>query len=673
MTIYKQLALITGSIQTKEQLHQQLVQIFGEYIKIESYAVDESVPLSFTNKMIVYSSHAVKDETTNLHITGCREIISKRTANYDYIDQLFLLKKNTKVLYVNDSFESAAEAIDNLLHLGMDHLEYIPYSKSLPVPFQIDAAVTPGENELVPSFITHTINLGVRLIDIHTIIQIADFFQLPEATVTSVTNRYLKKIIDLSQKLSSISQKAKSLNHFLEKVVDGVNDGILAFTANGQITVFNEGLSRMTGWSADQAIGKELTRIFKDEKMAEFLLYGQEEGNQYFSFAHSNAMVSRFYLKDEKTIVATFKDVDETIKMEKLRHTDLQKKGYLSKYSFHDIIGNSSILETTKKTAGKLAAVEWPILIFGETGTGKELFAGAIHQASPRKDKAFVAVNCSALSEDLLESELFGYEEGSFTGAKKGGKKGLFEQADGGTLFLDEIGDISSKLQARLLRVLEEMEVRRIGGDKHIPINVRIIAATNKDLHAKTMDGSFRADLYHRLKVLYLQLPSLTERKEDIPLLIRHYLNEMNKQDLVLLPETFRLLMDYHWPGNVRELKNMIQYVVTVADDQVLPGHLPIQLQTEETPVLSDKKREWVSLLQIISKGNAERQSVGRKSLSAQLPPTCKLTEQQIRTRLKELQSLGYIVIYKGRRGSQMTSAGEKFLSENIHAVTLHD
>lgn len=237
--------------------------------------------------------------------------------------------------------------------------------------------------------------------------------------------------------------------------------------------------------------------------------------------------------------------------------------------SFKDIIHQSDIMEKLILSAQHYASSNSTILIRGETGSGKELFARAIHNASPRHDNIFLAINCTAIPDTLLESELFGYEEGTFTGANKGGKLGLFELASGGTLFLDEIGDISSTLQAKLLRVLQEHRVRRIGGNREIPINVRIISATNCNLEQMVKDGLFRQDLYYRLNVIPLYLPPLRERKEDIRLLANYLfqstVNNINTSIKSISQEAFEKLTNYDYPGNVRELSNIIERAINVA------------------------------------------------------------------------------------------------------------
>lgn len=232
------------------------------------------------------------------------------------------------------------------------------------------------------------------------------------------------------------------------------------------------------------------------------------------------------------------------------------------RYSFQSILGTSVQMQQVKSLALRTASNDFSVLITGETGTGKEVFASAIHYASKRKDKPFIRINCAAIPSELLESELFGYEEGSFTGARRGGKKGKFELANGGTLFLDEIGDMPLVMQAKILRVLQERELERVGGGASIPIDVRVIAATNKDLEQEVSAGQFRSDLYFRLNVISISLPPLRKRPEDIDSYIDGFLGELNEKfhtDVTITPKARKQFRQYSWPGNVRELKNIIE------------------------------------------------------------------------------------------------------------------
>lgn len=252
---------------------------------------------------------------------------------------------------------------------------------------------------------------------------------------------------------------------------------------------------------------------------------------------------------------------------------------------FKHIIGNSIIIKNLKEQACKIASTDSTVLIRGESGTGKELFAQGIHNASLRQSGPLVIVNCSALPENLLESEMFGYEDGAFTGAKRGGKQGKFEMADKGTLFLDEVGDLPLPLQSKLLRVLEDSRVERIGSCTHPKkVNVRIITATNRNLEDMIAQGTFRQDLYFRLNVIPLHIPPLRQRREDIPLIIEHFLrlyaNRYGHPIKQFTPEAICALQEYHWPGNIRELRNIIEYIITITDEKVIKReNLPEQFK----------------------------------------------------------------------------------------------
>ncbi|NLC77691.1 MAG: sigma 54-interacting transcriptional regulator [Clostridia bacterium] len=243
-------------------------------------------------------------------------------------------------------------------------------------------------------------------------------------------------------------------------------------------------------------------------------------------------------------------------------------------YTFDNLIGRGERIKWLKREAQVAARTNSTILISGESGTGKELLAHAIHCASPRRNAPFIKVNCAAVPEHLLESELFGYEEGSFTGAKKGGKLGKFELADGGTIFLDEIGDMPLAMQAKLLRVLQEREVEKIGRTDVVRVDVRVIAATNKDLEQMVKDKEFREDLYYRLNVIDLHLPALRDRREDIPLLIEHFLKtlgtELGRKIKGITPQAESLLVQYDWPGNIRELRNSLERAIALSMNDVL-------------------------------------------------------------------------------------------------------
>jgi transcriptional regulator with PAS, ATPase and Fis domain len=267
--------------------------------------------------------------------------------------------------------------------------------------------------------------------------------------------------------------------------------------------------------------------------------------------------------------VETLEDVTKIREYENIIRVKLAEKGYVAHFTFNDIIGKSSAIKETVRLAEKFAEVDSIILIEGESGTGKEVFAQAIHAASNRSRGPFVAVNCGAIPDSLIESELFGYYPGAFSGARRGGKDGLFTQAHTGTIFLDEISETSQSFQTTLLRVIQEMEVRPLGSDKVIPIDIRIIVATNRKLKQEVDQGNFRRDLYYRLNILRLNIPPLRYRKEDIPHLSRHFIQHNTSKlckDISISQRAMSALKRYDWMGNIRELQNVIERLCVTCD-----------------------------------------------------------------------------------------------------------
>lgn len=311
------------------------------------------------------------------------------------------------------------------------------------------------------------------------------------------------------------------------------------------------------------------------EAMAEAISITDTDGNQVYENQLYERMISRGnteIVADEKDVVfdqevlgkvTVYHDISEINRLKReLDKLNQKLRKVEVKYTFKDIIGKDSEMQRVLKTAQVAAATPATIMLRGESGTGKEIIANAIHNASKRRNEKFIKINCSSIPEELLESELFGYKEGAFTGARRGGRKGLFQEADGGTLFLDEIGDVSSKMQVKLLRVLQEKEIMPVGSTEAIDVDVRIICATNKPLEEMIERGEFREDLYYRLNVFPLFIPPLRERKEDIGLISQYLLNQYNefydRNVNMIEPEAVELLKTSDWPGNVRELENVL-------------------------------------------------------------------------------------------------------------------
>lgn len=384
--------------------------------------------------------------------------------------------------------------------------------------------------------------------------------------------------------------KQKEILSTLKAIINSTDDAISVVNEKGIHTLVNDAYTRLIGLTEQDVLGKSSNiDIAEGESMHMKVLKTRQPVHGIRMKVGPNKKevlvnVAPVCVDGRlKGSVAVIHDLSEIRNLtEELNQFKKRIRHLEAKYTFDDIIGKSRTMIIAKEQAIKAAKTPATVLLHGESGTGKELFAHAIHNHSPRKNRQFIRVNCSALTETLLESELFGYEGGAFTGASKKGRKGLFEEADRGTIFLDEIGMMSLNLQAKLLRVLQEKEIIRVGGNEPIDIDVRIISATNINLEKAVKNGNFREDLYYRLYVIPIFIPPLRERKEDITPLVSHIIRKCNQEFgrniRNISPEVIKVLLTYSWPGNIRELENVIERAVInmkVNDGLLKQDHLP--------------------------------------------------------------------------------------------------
>ena len=403
--------------------------------------------------------------------------------------------------------------------------------------------------------------------------------------------------INEARRALELMQAEKERAEQLKTITDFVHDGIISIDEKERIVLINNTAKALFNLD-DSNIGDRVQDVVPNTRLHEVVRTGQAQIGELQDIGKAKITTNRIPIVVDgkiKGVVATFNDVTELQRLERNIRIKLSKKGFLAKYSFDDIIYSSDLMERTIKRAKMYSPYDSPILIMGRTGVGKELFAQSIHNYSDRSSRPFVAINCAALPPSLIESELFGYVEGAFTGANRKGKAGLFELAHSGTIFLDEISELPLKLQGRLLRVLQEKEVMRIGDDKVIPIDVRIICATNRDLMKLVKEGKFREDLYYRINILSLRIPSLNERKEDIETLakffLKKYAEKYNKRIEEIDEDLLAYLRQYDYRGNVRELEGIIERAVVLATGRKL-GLSNIKLSHRNTPVEGDKARE---------------------------------------------------------------------------------
>ena len=388
------------------------------------------------------------------------------------------------------------------------------------------------------------------------------------------------KAIENMLKTRRYANELKNSKNYIESIINTLPLAIFTADFLGNINMANHQIKDILGYSAQEICKMNASDILYDwEKILRRIQQNDwiNQEDVYVKLAVNKIEVnlSVHPIKDQREATNELVFVIRDVK--KMRKLANKVTGSKAVYTFDKVIGNDRLFLKTLEFAKKIADSRSTVLIMGESGTGKEIFAQSIQNYSQRRDESFVALNCGAIPKNLIESELFGYVEGAFTGAKSGGQPGKFEIADGGTLFLDEIGEMPYELQTRLLRVIEEGVIRRVGGTDEIPIDVRIIAATNKNLKEEVEKRNFRKDLYYRLNVLPIRLPSLRERKSDIPLFWDYFMERkskrLNKKKVEINKEQIQWLQSYDWPGNIRELENFVELVINTEGMPLVNSH----------------------------------------------------------------------------------------------------
>ena len=401
-------------------------------------------------------------------------------------------------------------------------------------------------------------------------------------------------------------------HHWFEEIINLAGERIVVVDREGVILYINSAYCDFLGTPVEKAIGKPVQDVIENSRMHIVAKTGQKELTALQPINGSDMIANRYPLIIDGELVGAvgtvmFRNPDDWLLYKnKIQHlveevnyykTKAEKK-IKSKYYFSDLIGNSPSFTAVKKLAERVSNSQSAVLLLGESGTGKELYASAIHNNSTRASFPYVPINCASIPEHLLESELFGYDDGAFTGAKKGGKKGQFQIANRGTIFLDEIGDMPLAMQSKLLRVLQEREILPVGAQKSIPVDVRIIAATHRNLEKMVEEGTFRQDLYYRLNVIKIEIPPLRERKGDIELISIKLLEKLERKfyrrGIKLSAEVVERLNQHKWQGNIRELENVLERSINVLDGDIIEiAHLPLYLRDYETisvPKMSNVK-----------------------------------------------------------------------------------
>ena len=664
----KKILIISFGEHTGLSIKNQLHSIFNENLYIDNLNSSDDFDNNLDYDLLIFSSEEIKNIFQPKINKSKEYIVLKRVIRHECIDEILKIERGKEVLLVNDTEESCKEVIDQLKNQGVDHIKYYPYYPGIKEYKNLNIAITPGETHLVPREIKNIIDINSRKMDITSLIEVLNKLECIDTYSDIVSSCFYRDMINMSKKYINISQETTRLKDLLTNLLDNQKNGIIYTNDENEVLVLNEEALRLLKIEKKDILSKNIYSVFKELKEDIVNIDNKEILVVKEKIKNNNNHSGNMIILNE---VNHIHKIDDELRKKK------KSKENQAKYTFEDMIGSCSSIRKNIKLAKKVAKSNSTVLIQGETGTGKEVLAQAIHNESERKDYPFVAINFAAIPENLIESELFGYEDGAFTGAKKGGKIGLFKKAHKGTIFLDEIGDAPLYLQSRLLRVLQEREITPVGSTETIPIDIRIIAATNKELLEEVRLKNFREDLYYRLNVMPMYSIPLRERKEDIRLLLEHYLFKVNKccdLEEFFTNDSIDLLENYEWPGNIRELVNIVEYVSTIKEDgrridiADLPKYiieknkdLNKNIEVEKLKESLDEKEFWV--LEKIYK----YQGIGRRTLSLMsMEEGLNIGEGKMRTIMSKLNNNGYIEINRGLKGTKILEKGIKILENGI-------
>lgn len=667
----------------------QLQGIFGSEIEIELLSLADDTEIFLGFDLILAASHAIYEDVKKKAPINAKIISVIRNINTVELQKVFNIEPGSTALVVSNYLDAAHETVSLLTELGLNHIKYIPYCPGCDLNpsllNSVNLAITAGASDFVPVGIGRIVDLGLKVIDISTVVEIIINLGLSLERINVFTLRYMKEFIALNRKIGDLKCR-------LEAVLDASSNGIISLDLQGNIVFMNQNAKTFLSPLKQMDIGTNIEECTTNQLLLQFVMSLDERDHDIFKLNKRDVIISKNYLQSADKITGTvvsFRYVSEILNIEKQIRSKLSNRGNNAKYDLSDIIGSSKRIQTAIDMAIKIARTDLAVLLLGENGTGKELFAQSIHRNSARREGPFVAVNFAALPENLIESELFGYEDGAFTGAKRGGKLGLFELAHMGTIFLDEIGDAPLSMQARLLRVIQEKEVLRVGGVSPIPVDVRVIAATNKNLKEMIDGNLFRKDLYYRINTITLSIPALRERKEDIPDIINYYLDSLHSRK-TFSSQSLRILMGYNWPGNVRELQNLIYYVAELVDNELIEvDDLPLDFHPEhQSPKALQVNRHKIKeaspsnsivtsleqygdprIFTFVLKELVTLEEVYLRASRSYLLDKLKhrgipITDHTLRKVLKNLEEMDYIQIGSTKQGTTITLRGKEVLTE---------
>lgn len=684
--ILKTLLLVTKRKSTMDIYYRELKKVFGDRLDIiPCYHIsDDETPLpvnliSSADIVLISSIYSFPIARRNMN-PNAKIVNLKFTYSTEKIESLRKFPVGTEALACFNYYSAAQQTVDVLYESGLSNLNlYIEYPGNRNVvDKKIDIAIISGPTDHIPEGIPHIFNLGERKLALSTLLDIALEANILDDELKDSISHYCDEVAPPSYDLSYFYDLSSVTTLQLKTIMECVDYGIAIYNEDYQILNTNQNFANILNLPS-KLYKLNLNDILYKSELRKLLDLDSEIYNRLCTLKDLGISISVTKRKIHKDFhkqvlnMLLIKDITELTDMETSLRLQIAQKGKIAKYSFDDIKGNSPEIKQIITKAKKIAQIDKPTLIIGESGTGKELFVQSIHNASARGRYPFVAINCAAIPDTLLESELFGYEDGAFTGARKGGKQGLFQTAQKGTIFLDEIGELSLPTQAKLLRVLEEKEVMRVGSDRLNSVDVRIIAATNRDLKALVDEGKFRLDLFYRLNTLTLNIPPLRKRSSDVPLLISEFLHKEKHDSVSFDPEVWDFLLNYQWIGNVRELRNCIEYAANISDGCITANDLPDYILKEYNTAVHNQSHMKSNMENNINTYDKELlrailtllkyKPMGRRPMMQALEEKkLEISEYHIRSLLEYLNQNNYISIGKGRSGCSLTNSGKEFL-----------
>jgi sigma-54 dependent transcriptional regulator, acetoin dehydrogenase operon transcriptional activator AcoR len=682
----KTIAILNYDPKSADIYAAQIENVFSNNVIVTKYSINSGPPSSsITADLVLVQNEDVFERTKDSIPEETPLIFCNRTISKEGYYKILNIPEYSEIYILDETLEMAKDIISIIYERGIRNLTLLPASPENITALMNKTVIILGQSSIIPEDAKEIINIGSSLLDVSTIISIGFRLKIDYIIQNKDIQSSYSEIIPANFGLAEMLGKYNITEGMLNVLLNVIEDGVININLSGEINSLNKKARQILGIEDETVNYCNGIERFPDIPFEDVLENRRPIKDKLIKINGYDVIVSIdpiFHSGKLFGAYAIMKEFGEAeLKQHKFR-TRIIGKGHRAKYNFNNIIGSSEEIVNCKEKAMRMADSNSTVLIIGDSGTGKELFAQAIHNNSIRRNYQFVVINCGALPESLLESELFGYEEGSFTGARKGGKPGLFELAHNGTLFLDEIGEMPLSLQSRLLRVLQERQVMRLGGDRLIDIDVRLIAATNRNINEMVRKGEFREDLFYRLNVLKLKVPSLNSRKEDIPLIVESLKKSFNGS-FALTDEALDALMKHDWRGNVRELKNYVEYLVNLnielvdAVDLPFYGDDPEEMQVENicseycqsNPV--EMLRETagktidshIFVLRQLEKGFKENKRLGRRSIyKACENNNLFISEQEIRTILMNLEKCGMAKILKGRGGSVITEKGLEML-----------